>query len=254
LGVVFRQTDRIAGAVVEWDRVEGLSLDDGGQIRASVVVSALGARESFLGLLSHARLDIEFANLVSAPSPRLASVRAHIAIEGEIDDAVIAARPDRRLFYAPPAGDIHPAWRLALEGGAGGPAIAEALVTSALDPSLAPAGSTAISMLMHPVGLHALDGESARTTLEAAVSATLDRLIPGAATKVVAIDCEPLVPAAAPVAVAAARRRAFAEAAGIDGFFFCGPESRLGARLTLTAGRRAAERAIAYAKDEKAAR
>lgn len=254
LGVVFRQTERISGAVVEWDRVEGLALDDGGQIRASIVVSALGAHDSFIGLISRSRLDIEFANFLSAPAPRLGPVRAHIALEGGIDDEVIASKPDRRLFYAPTAGEIHPAWRLALEGGAGGPLTAEAIITSALDPTLAPTGFTAISMLLHPVGLHALDDEATRKAVDKAVAATLERLVPGAAAKIIAIDYETPAPAAAPIGVAAARRRIYAEAAGLDGFFFCGPEARLGGRLSLCAGRRAAERAIAYAKIRGSAR
>lgn len=254
LGVTFRQTDRIRGAVVEWDRVEGLSLDDGGQIRASIVVSALGAQESFLGLVSRARLDIEFANFVSGPGARLASARAHIALDGGIDDSVIAARPDRRLLYAPAASDIHPAFRLALDGAAIGPLIAEAMLPSALDRTLAPDRSATVSMLVHPVGLHATDDDAGRKALEAAVSLTLDRLIPGAAAKIVAIDFEPPFAAAAPIAAASARRRIFAEGAGIDGFFFCGPEAQLGGRLSLAAGRRAAERALAFVKDGGAGR
>ncbi|MFN0025423.1 MAG: hypothetical protein ACKVS5_16145, partial [Parvularculaceae bacterium] len=113
LGVVFRQTDRIRSALVEWDRVAGLWLDDGGQIRAPVVVSALDARESYIGLVTRARLDIEFGNLAAAPPPRLASVRAHVALGGMIDDATIAGRADRRFLYAPSAPEIHQAWRLA---------------------------------------------------------------------------------------------------------------------------------------------
>lgn len=254
LGVVFRQTDRIAGAIVEWDAVAGLSLDDGGQIRAPIVVSALGARESFLGLISRARLDIEFANYAAADAPRLASVRAHVALDGGVDDAVIAARPDRRMLYAPSAAEIHHAWRAALEGGAGAPVIAEAMAPSAIDPALAPQGAMTIAMNLHPVGLFALDDDTQRKTVEAAASATLDRLMPGAAAKIAAIDFEPPAPAAAPVAVAAERARVFAEAAGVDGFFFCGPEAQLGARLSLAAGRRAAERALVYAKEGRIAR
>ena len=254
LGVAFRQTDRIAGAIVEWDAVAGLSLDDGGQIRAPIVVSALGARESFLGLVTRARLDIEFANFVAAEAPRLASVRAHLAIDGGVEDPVIAARPDRRLLYAPSANEVHLAWRLAKEGGAGSPVIAEAIVASALDPGLAPDGAMTIAMNLHPVGLFALDDETQRKAVEAAASATLDRLIPGAAGKIAAIDFEPPVPASAPVAAAAEHARVYAGAAGIDGFFFCGPEAQLGARLSLSAGRRAAERALAYAKEGGIAR
>jgi phytoene dehydrogenase-like protein len=245
LGVQFRQTDRIAGAIVEWDAIAGLSLDDGGQIRAPIVVSALGARESFLGLITRARLDIEFANFAAAESPRLGCVRAHIALDAAPDDAV---------FAAPSANEIHIAWRSALEGGAAAPLIAEAISPSALDVSLAPHGGATIAINLHPVGHFALDDDAQRKAVEAAATATLDRLIPGAAAKIAAIDFEPPVPASAPIAVAAERARVFAEAPGVDGFFFCGPEAQLGARLSLTAGRRAAERALGYAREGKIAR
>lgn len=254
LGVAFRQTDRIAGAIVEWDAVAGLALDDGGQIRAPIVVSALGARESFLGLITRARLDIEFANFAAADGPRLASVRAHIGLSAPPDDAVFAARPDRRMLYAPAANEIHLAWRSALEGGAAAPLIAEALAPSALDPSLVPQGGATIAINLHPVGLFALDDDAQRKSVEAAAAAALDRLIPGAGAMIAAIDFEPPVPASAPVAVAAERARVFAEAPGVDGFFFCGPEVQLGARLSLTAGRRAAERALSYAREGRIAR
>lgn len=254
LGVAFRQTERIAGAIVEWDAVAGLSLDDGGQIRAPIVVSAQGARESFLGLVTRARLDLEFANFAAAEPPRLGSVRAHVALDGAPDDAVFAARPDRRMIYAPSPAEIHIAWRTALEGSAAAPVIAEAIAPSALDASLAPQGAATIAINLHPVGLFALDDDAPRKAVEAAASATLERLIPGAAAKIAAIDFEPPVPATAPAAIAAARAAVFAQAAGVDGFFFCGPEVQPGPRLSLTAGRRAAERALLYAKEGRIAR
>lgn len=254
LGVVFRQTDRIAGVVVEWDRVEGLSLDDGGQIRAPAVVSAQGAQESFLGLVGRARLDIEFANVAAGAGPRLASVRTHVALDRALGDEIIAARADRRFLYAPSAGEIHESWRAAHDGGAAPALIAEAMIPSAIDKTLAPEGAATVSMLLHPVGRGVLDDAAGRKALEAAVAAALDRLMPGAAASVSAIDFEPPVTASAPIAIAAERRRIFTEASGVDGLFFCGPEASLGARLSLAAGRRAADRALDYARQRARAR
>jgi phytoene dehydrogenase-like protein len=254
LGVAFRQTDRIASAVVEWDRVEGLALDDGGQIRASVVVSAQGARESFLGLVSRARLDIEFANAAAQPGPRLGSVRVHLALGRAPEDDVIAAKPDRRFLLAPSAAEIHQAWRAALDGGVGEAPIAEAMIPSAIDASLAPAEGATVSMLLHPVGLGAADDAATMKALETAAMMSFDRIAPGAALDIDAVDFETIVPAAAPIAIAVERRRIFAELSGVDGLFFCGPEARLGARVSLSAGRRAAERALAYAREKRGGR
>ncbi|MFN3961248.1 MAG: hypothetical protein ACK4NP_15250, partial [Parvularculaceae bacterium] len=248
LGVAFRQTDRIAGVVVEWDRVEGLALDDGGQIRAPAVVSTASARETFLGLVSRARLDIEFANFADAPGARLASARVHVALDRAPADEVAAARPDRRFLLAPGALETHQAFRAAGDGAAAGVLIAEAMIPSAIDPALAPDGGATISMLLHPVGRHALDDAAARKAIAAAATGVLDRLMPGASAAASAIDIEPLSPAAAPIAICVERRRLFTEASGVDGLFFCGPEVQPGARLTLGAGRRAAERALTYVR------
>ncbi len=254
LGVAFRQTDRIASAVVEWDRVEGLALDDGGQIRAPIVIAAQGAQESFLGLVSRARLDIEFANAAAQPGPRLGSVRAHLALGRAPDEAIVKARPDRRFLLAPSAAEIHQAWRAALDGGAGEALIAEATIPSAVDESLAPADAATVSMLLHPVGLHAADDAVSRKAIETAAMTAFERIAPGAAIDIDAVDFEPIVPAAAPIAIGVERRRIFAEMSGIDGFFFCGPDAQLGARVNLSAGRRAAERALAYAKEKRSGR
>lgn len=254
LGVAFRHTDRIASAVVEWDRVEGLALDDGGQIRAPIVIAAQNARESFLGLVSRARLDIEFADAAAQPGPRIGSVRAHLALDRAPMDEIIAARPDRRFLLAPSAAEIHQAWRAALEGGAGPALLAEAMIPSALDSALAPDGAATMSMLLHPVGLHAADDGVSLKALEAAAAAALERLAPGASADIAAIDFEAVVAAAAPIAIAVEKRRIFAEMSGVDGLFFCGPEAQLGARLSLAAGRRAAERALAYAKEKRSGR
>ncbi|MDZ7629736.1 MAG: hypothetical protein U5J99_15140 [Parvularculaceae bacterium] len=247
-GVVFRQTDRVRSALVEWDGTAGLALDDGGQIRAPIVVSALSARESFLGLVGRARLDIEFANFAAAPRPRIASVRAHVALDALPDEEVTLSRPDRRFIYAPSAAETHLAWRMALEGRAGAPALAEAMIPSAIDPSLAPGGGATVTMLLHPVALYTEEDETPRAALEEAAAVTLDRLLPGAGLGFVAIDFEPVMPAVAPIAVAEEQRRIFAEATGIDGLFFCGPEAQLGSRLSLASGRRAAERALDFAR------
>jgi phytoene dehydrogenase-like protein len=253
-GVAFRQTDRVASAVVEWDRVEGLALDDGSQIRASAVISAQSARESFLGLVSRARLDIEFANVAARPGPRVGSVRAHLALDRAPADEVIAAGPDRRLLYAPSASEIHHAWRAAQEGAAAAPLLAEAMIPSAFDSSLAPTGAATMSMSLHPVGLHVADDPESMKALQAAATAVLERLAPGAAIDLAAIDFDAVVPATAPIAAAVEQRRIFAEMSGVDGLFFCGPEAQIGARLSLTPGRRAAERALAYVKEKRSGR
>jgi phytoene dehydrogenase-like protein len=89
------------------------------------------------------------------------------------------------------------------------------MLPSAIDPALAPQGAATAAINLHPVGLFALDDDAQRKAVEAAAAATLERLIPGVAVKIAAIDFEPPVPASAPIAIAAERALAYARAGRI---------------------------------------
>ncbi len=128
------------------------------------------------------------------------------------------------------------------------------MIPSAIDASLAPAEGATVSMLLHPVGLAAADDAATMKALEMAAMTSFERIAPGAALDIDAVDFEAIIPAAAPIAIAVERRCVFAELSGVDGLFFCGPEARLGSRASLSAGRRAAERALSYAREKRGGR
>lgn len=247
-GVVTRQTDRVRKVIVERDRVTGVEFDDGGQIRAPIIISALPARETFLDFIGRARLDVEFARALDAPPPRLASVRAHLAVNGPITDALIATKMDRRFLFAPDAAAIDRGYNVAEEGAAAA-TLAELVFPSAFNPGLAPQGCATASLTLHPVAFRPSSDEAWRGGVEAAARALFGRLADGGAAQVTAIELDDAIPATAPLLAVLDRRRRFVEASGLDGYFFCGPEAHSGRSQSLSPGRRAAERAIRYFKD-----
>ncbi|MFZ5615984.1 MAG: phytoene desaturase family protein [Pseudomonadota bacterium] len=245
-GVVIRQTDRVKGVIVEWDRVAGVEFDDGGQIRAPIIVTALPARESFLDFVGRARLDIEFARSLDLPAPAIASARAHLAVNGPIADPHVAAGLDRRFLFAPSPIEIDTAWNRAGEGGVAEAPIAELVFPSAFDRSLAPEGCATASLLLHPVANHPLSDERWREGVEKAAKAVFARLAPGSASQIEAVEIDAAETAAPPTAAAIERRRRLTDASGLEGYFFCGPEALIGGGVSLSAGRRAGERAAKY--------
>jgi phytoene dehydrogenase-like protein len=248
-GVGLRQTDRVTKVIIEWDRVAGVAFDDGGQIRTPIIVSALPARETFLTLVGRDRLDIEFAQALDYVEPPVASVRVHLAVNGQIADSRAALKLDRRFLYAPSTFELDAAWRAAADGAAAGGAIGELLFPSALDPSLAPLGCATATALIHPAASRPPSDGVWRTKIEQAAQDLFVRLAPGSAAQIIAIDIESAEPAAPPVLAAIDRRRRLTDASGLEGYFFCGPESLIGGGAALSAGRRAAARALAYFRE-----
>ncbi len=247
-GVGIRQTDRVKSVIVEFDRVAGVEFDDGGQIRAPIIISALPARETFFDLVGRARLDIEFARVVETPSPAIASVRVNLAISGPLVDPHAAAALDRRFLYAPAPIELDRAFRLAGEGVCGAPLIAELIFPSALEAGLAPEGCATASLLLHPVALRPPGDERWRESVDAASRVAFGRIAPGSASLIEAIDIGEPEAAAPPTLAAIERREILTGASGLEGYYFCGPEALIGGPLSLAAGRRAGERALAFFK------
>lgn len=245
-GVATRQTDRVNEVIVEWDRVAGVEFDDGAQIRAPIVVSALPARQSFFDLIGRTRLDIEFARALDLPPPGVVSVRVHLAVAGRIADSHAAARLDRRFLFAPSAHELDAAFRAAGEGGIAAAPIAELVFASAFDRSLAPEGCSSATMLLHPSADRPPSDESWRAEIARVATAVFARIAPGSASLIKAIEVDGFEPAAPPTGAAVERRRLLSEGSGLEGYFFCGEEALIGGGVSLIAGRRAAERALAY--------
>lgn len=244
-GVSIRQTDRVKSVIVEWDKVAGVSFDDGGQLRAPIIVSALGARETFIDLVGRGRLDIEFARMLDFAPPNVASIRAHLALNDPIGDALVAENLLRRFLLAPSAHDLECAY-LAAHRGELKQGTAELVFSSSFDSALAPHGCHVATMLLHPVPVMSIDDESRRAEIESLAHGALRAIAPTMSAEIIGADIELPIVASPPTAEAIERRRLITDASGLEGYFFCGPEALIGAGISLSAGRRAAERALRY--------
>lgn len=242
--VSIRQTDRIKAVIIEWDRVAGVAFDDGAQIRAPVIISALPARETFIDLAGRTRLDIEFTRALDVDAPKIASIRAHIAINGEAPAAHFAGDFARRFLSAPSEIEIERAWRAARRGEAPQTTLAELVFPSVFDATLAPAGCMTAALNIHPVADLDIADEAWRAKLDAAARRIFEQM--AGAAEIAAIDFEDPVAAAPPVAASFERRERLTGASRLEGYFFCGPEALVGGGVSLSAGRRAADRARAY--------
>lgn len=252
-GVNIRQTDRVRKIIVEWDHVAGVAFDDGSQLRAPIVVSALSARETFLGLVGRERLDVEFAALFDRPEPDVASIRVHLAIDGPLADGFVDTRRDRRYLFAPDESLLARAWRAAREGGVEAPLLSELIFPSRFDETLAPQGCSTVNILLHPAPPGSPDDKAWRDLAIGAASTTLDRLSPSAAARICGAHVEPPIPATPPVAEAMDRRRMLAES-GVDGLFHCGRDPQTGRKLTLAPARMVADLASSQYKQGRFSR
>lgn len=243
-GVTIRQTDRVKGVIVEWDRVAGVEFDDGAQIRSPVIISALSARETFIDFVGRSRLDIEFTRALDIAAPRISAIRAHLAVSGPVADAPVRDNLARRFLLAPAPIEIEHAYRAARLGQTPHNAIAELIFPSAFDSSLAPQGCSTATLKIHPVADRSLSDEAWRQSLIDAARAIFARMAGRA--EIVAVDLEDPEPAAPPVAACFERRARLTGASGLEGYFFCGPEALVGGGVSLSAGRRAADRARDY--------
>ena len=254
--VDFRLAVTATRVLVEWDSVAGVETEGGGQIRAPIIVNALPAARAFTEMIGPSLIDIEFQASLSAPSPQVGSVRAHIALEGAPGDERTRGNLARRLVYAPSRLELRRAYAAARAGwpdGAAGPVIMETIFPSAFEKGLAPEGGCIASALLHPVPYREMLDDAWFKAVEDATRATFERLAPGSADRIVAIDIAAPEPAAPPALAAWTRARALSGTSGVKGYYFCGPEAQIGHGFIGAAGRRAAQSAIRFSKGKAAA-
>jgi phytoene dehydrogenase-like protein len=240
MGVRFRQTSRARAILVEWDHVAGVEFDDGSQMRAPAIFVSAPAAHAYRTLIGVKRLNIGFSAMLDRAPPAIASLRAHVALSPRFFESPSAAHLGRRMLFAPSRTELARAYSAAHAGALGDAPIAEALFCSAADPSLASEGAV-VSMLLHPAPASLDDAAHA----EKSVIAMLDRLAPGARTAVEGVLIDAPAPARDAPPILAARAARFAEA-GVDGYFFCGPEAQIDRGATGAAGRQAAELATRF--------
>lgn len=256
-GVDIRAATPVESILIEQDAVAGVALSEGGQLRASIVISALDADTTYLKLVGPRTIDPAFQQALSKPARAIGSGQLHLKLKGAPSDEQTRANMRRRLIYAPRKHELREAFADAAAG-----RVPENLVLEAVFPLAASEKSAAeneqyLSVMAHPLPLAGAPDDAQRDEIRAVIMKMLERFAPDIAEQ---IEDEHLVTAAdlaasilAPVDVAAAHpapsipfalASAAASGARIAGLYFCGPEANIGFGLNGAAARYAAGAAL----------
>lgn len=145
-GVIIRTHERVAGLVVDGDRVTGLTLNSGEEIRARTVVSAINPKTTFLELVGPRHLDAGFVRRIQDQTSRGAAAKLHLALSGTPDFR--GADLKSRLVIAPSEDAVELAFNAVKYNEVPAEPVMEIIVPSAHDESFAPAGRHVLSAIV----------------------------------------------------------------------------------------------------------
>ena len=255
--VEIRAATPIKSILIEGDRVAGVMLEGGGQLRAPVVIAATGAAHAFLDMIGPGAIDIEFQRLLTVSDAQIGAARLQLALKGVAKNDATKENMTRRVMFAPSPYVLCCAFAEARAGRIPDDLIIEAIFPDALDSEAKPNNRQLLSIVAHPLPFDAAPDDKRRDALRQTIMANVHRFAPGIEKRLIAADlCLPCDLAqrsgGAPEMYAAkpsimrqwALAGITANADHIGGFYFCGPEAQIGTGLSCAAGRVAAKAAI----------
>ena len=252
-----RAATPVTSILIEGDRVAGVTLQDGGQLRAPIVVAAVDAAQTFLKMIGPASIDIELQRMLTARRAEISTARMQIVLKGVAQDDATRRNMMRRLFYAPAPELISAAFIDARAGRVPERLIVEAVFPTALDEGAALDKRQVMSVMAHPLPFDEKPDAARREEVRTAILDSIEMFAAGFSGRVEAAD--PRLPSdeasatGASAAAYAARpdllrqlaiANAVAGAGRINGLCFCGPEAQIGAGLSCASGRAAAKAAL----------
>lgn len=260
-GVEVRDGVGIKSILVEWDQAAGVELEDGGQIRAPVVVNGLDGRQVFLEQLGPKLIDIEFHKAVDPVTPKFGAAKVHFALHGTPRDEKTKKNLSRRLVYTPARSEMRQAYRMAREGEVAPELLMELVFPNVFEEGWAPPNGSLAAGWLHPIPYMDNPDEKLRRDVEEVAIAMMEKIAPGARERIEAVDVvlandlsdrSGLSPesfaASDAVATEARLARVIKGASGIGGVFFCGPEAQVGHGVSGVAGRGAGLAAVEYSR------
>jgi phytoene dehydrogenase-like protein len=161
-------------------RITGVALADGSEIRADRVVSATDPKRTFFKLLGARHLEIGFANRINRLRCDGQVAKLHLALSGEPNFTGIQ-RADGRMIIAPTMDTIEYAWDDAKYHRLPAQPVMEVLVPSLREPAIAPAGQHVLSahVMYVPYRLEGGWTDAARASLCAQLLDQLSHYAPG---------------------------------------------------------------------------
>lgn len=252
-----RAATPVKSIIVEGDRVGGVTLAGGGQLRAPLVIAAIDADQAYLKMIGAQIIDIGLQRALTARRPEIASARMQIVLKGVAQDEATRRNMTRRLVYAPRPEALAKAFIDARAGRVPERLIVEAIFPAALDGGAALDKRQVMSAIAHPLPFDAAPDEARRAAIRAAILGSIEMFAAGLSERIEADDLrlaadEAAAAKASPGAYASkpdllrqwALSSAVSGSGGIAGFYFCGPEAQTGAGLCCAPGRAAARAAL----------
>lgn len=148
-GVEVRTGCRVKRLLLDFDRVNGVELDNGEQLMADRVISSADPKTTFLRLLGAQHLEAGFAHKVTHIRSTGYAAKLHLALDGL--PAFSGLDPDlagARLLIAPSLQYVEHAFNHAKYGECSEEPVMEITLPSVHDDSLAPAGQHVLSAIV----------------------------------------------------------------------------------------------------------
>lgn len=256
--VEIRAATPVRSVLIEGDRVAGVMLESGGQLRAPIVISAVDAAQTFLDMIGPQAIDIEFQRILTPPDAAVASARLQLVLKGVAKDEATKENMTRRLVYAPSPDALRVAFIEARAGRIPDDLIIEAVFPDALDAQEKAENKQILSLIAHPLPFDEKPDEKRRDAIRKAIMANVGKFAPGIEKRLIAADlslpcdlaqragaAKPVVYAAKPSIMRQwAIAGVTARTNNVAGLYFCGPEAQIGSGLSCAAARVAAKSAI----------
>ena len=243
-GLEYRQGGRVKRALIEWDHVAGVEFEDGGQLRAPVVISALPAQTAFFDHIGEERLDLEFAASLRARPRAFCFATAHLALK--FDDMDGSLTETARLVLTQTEADLIRSYGACERGETPDRLIATLFLPKGPLSAEALKGGAQVYGILTFGPLAPSDPIVDEKALKAAAERALTALFGESEAWRIAGASFVVAQGRSVLAAEEARLAALQNVDALDGYFFCGPEADLGPGPSGAAGVRAAARAADY--------
>ena len=148
-GAVVRTSASISRIFMDGDRVSGVELQDGEKIAASTVISSADPKTTFLGLLGARNLEAGFVRRVRNIRMQGNVAKLHLALDGAPDfKGLNQNQLGDRLLIAPDIDYVENAFNQSKYGECSIKPVAEIIIPSLYDASLAPPGKHVLSAIV----------------------------------------------------------------------------------------------------------
>lgn len=180
-GCTLRTGAAVRRILVENGRAVGIVVDDGSEIRARTIVSAINPVSTFLDLVGPRHVDTGFVRKLGSIRMKGDAAKLHLALDAPPRFSGLSEAAHRgRLVIAPSVDHVERAFNPAKYGEFSPEPLMEITLPSLSDPALAPDGACVLSAVVK-YAPHALkEGwETGKPKFLAAIMAALERHAPG---------------------------------------------------------------------------